>query len=56
MAQVPFKLGPSWDLGVGGGNAGNKQAERHLGGHRQVLRLARGEWKVSGMRLHVCPG
>lgn len=25
MAQVSFKLGPSWDLGFGGGNAGNKQ-------------------------------
>lgn len=27
VAQVPFKLGPSWDMGVGDGNAGDK----HLG-------------------------
>lgn len=56
VAQVSFKLGPSWDLGFGGGSAGNKQAEKHLGGHLQVLRVMWVRVEGSGMRLHVRPG
>lgn len=48
MAQVSFKLGPSWDLGFGGGNAGNKQVEKHLGGHLQVLGIV--QVRVEGVR------